>query len=173
MNSPPLVAEANELPFRILTPAEAPKVSNRVRYFPTVKAAAGAFSASQSADETVWAEIADAYRVSSDMFVVQVVGESMNRRIPNGSWCLFRQNPAGSREGKIVLVQHHSISDPDSGGAYTVKRYRSEKGATEDSWAHRKITLWPDSTDRTFTPIAVTLAGDDEFRVVGELVAIF
>ena len=166
------VAEVNELPFRILTPVEVPKASNRVRYFPTVKAAAGAFSAPQAAEETIWVEISDAYRVTPDMFVVQVVGESMNRRIPNGSWCLFRHNPGGSREGKIVLVQHHSITDPDSGGSYTVKRYRSEKQATEDSWAHQKITLWPDSTDRTFTPIAVAVAGDEDFRLVGELVAI-
>lgn len=157
------------LPFRILTAAEAPRVLNKVRYFPTIKAAAGAFSTPQAANETVWVELSDTYRVTPDMFVVQVVGESMNRRIPNGSWCLFRDNPVGSRDGKIVLVQHHSISDPESGGSYTVKRYRSEKRKDEDSWAHERITLLPDSTDPTFTPITVTVTESEEFKVVGEL----
>ena len=32
-----------------------------------------------------------------DLFVAQVTGESMNRRIPNGAWCLFRLHPAGTR----------------------------------------------------------------------------
>jgi uncharacterized protein len=166
------VSEVTELPFRILSPAEVPKVSNRVRYFPTIKAAAGAFSTPQIADEAVWVEISDAYRATPDMFIVQVVGQSMNRRIPDGSWCLFRYNPAGSREGKIVLVQHHSISDPESGGEYTVKRYRSEKRATEDGWAHQRITLWPESTDRTFTPFSISLTNDEEFKVTGEFVSV-
>lgn len=34
---------------------------------------------------------------TSRAFVTRVVGESMNRRIPNGSWCLFRSNPATGR----------------------------------------------------------------------------
>ena len=33
------------------------------------------------------------YQAKPAMFVVKVVGESMNRVIPNGSWCLFRANP--------------------------------------------------------------------------------
>jgi len=32
-----------------------------------------------------------------ELFVAQVVGESMNRRIPNGAWCLFRANPSNPR----------------------------------------------------------------------------
>ena len=163
---------ADEPPFGILTATELSKAANRVRYFPTIKAAAGAFSAPQAADETVWVELPDTYRVTPDMFVVQVLGESMNRRIPNGSWCLFRHNPAGSRDGKIVLVQHHSISDPETGGTYTLKRYRSEKRRTEDSWAHDRIILSPESTHPTFAPIILTAAEAEELKAVGELVAI-
>jgi uncharacterized protein len=166
------IDEVSELPFRILTPDQVRKVSNPVRYFPTIKAAAGAFSPSAIPDETVWVELADTYRTTADMFVVQVIGESMNRRIPNGAWCLFRHNPAGSREGKIVLVQHHSIRDPESGGEYTVKRYRSEKRRTEDGWTHQTITLWPESNDSSYLPISIPLGESDEFKVVGELVAV-
>ena len=57
----------------------------------------------------------------------RVVGESMNRRIPNGSWCLFKLAPGGTRQGKVVLVQHRDIDDIDTGGHYTIKVYESEK----------------------------------------------
>jgi hypothetical protein len=36
--------------------------------------------------------------------VALVAGESMNRRIPNGTWCLFHTNPTGTREGKVVVI---------------------------------------------------------------------
>ena len=55
----------------------------------------------------------DWVRPQPGLFVAQVVGESMNRRIPNGAWRLFRANPAGSRQGKVVVVQHRSIADPE------------------------------------------------------------
>lgn len=160
------------LPFRILDPNELASVPNRVRYFPTIEAAAGAFSSTQEASEGVWIEISDAYTAKPDMFVVRVAGESMNRVIPNGSWCLFRANPTGTRDGKIVLVQHRSISDPEMGGQYAVKRYRSTKGPVDESWGHETITLWPDSTDRSFTPKTIQSVDAEGFKVLGVLVGI-
>ena len=68
-----------------------------------LKVAAGAFSEGQSLPEDpediTWVELPDVFRCDEGLFVAQVVGESMNRRIPNGSWCLFRQFPAGTRQG--------------------------------------------------------------------------
>lgn len=159
-------------PFRILNPSEFENVANRVRYYSSIEAAAGSFSSTQQTEDPIWVEVPNAYRVSADMFVIKVVGESMNRRIPNGSWCLFRHNPAGSRDGKIVLVQHHSVQDPETGGQYTVKRYSSTKKAATESWSHSQITLWPDSSDRSFIPISISVADDDEFKVIGEFVAV-
>lgn len=100
---------------------------------------------------------------------MQVNGESMNRRIPNGSWC---RNTKGSRQEKIVLVQHASICDPENGGSYTVKRYRSAKRVTVEEWAHESITLWPESSDRSFLPIQIPISEDDSFSVIGELMAV-
>ncbi len=45
---------------------------------------------------------------------------SHNRRIPNGSWCLFREPSDGSRNGKVVIAQSRDIQDTDTGGQYTV-----------------------------------------------------
>jgi hypothetical protein len=107
----------------------------------------------------------DWVRPQPGLFVAQVVGESMNRRIPNGAWCLFRANPAGTRQGKVVVVQHRSIADPETGGRYTIKLYTSEKvPAADGSWRHERITLHPDSDQPGFEPIGISVhEGEDGF----------
>jgi uncharacterized protein len=94
----------------------------------------------------------------------------MNRRIPHGSWNLFRAAPAGTREGKVVVVQHRDIADPDTGGRYTLKRYRSEKVADGDGgWRHRRIVLQPESDRPGYEPIVLELRdSQDEVQVVAE-----
>jgi uncharacterized protein len=138
--------------------------------------AAGNFSDPQAlehqADE--WVALPDWISPQPGLFVAQVVGESMNRRIPNGAWCLFRSNPAGTREGKVVVVQHRSISDPETGGRYTLKLYSSEKTTTTDgSWQHTRITLRPDSTQSEFQPLVIERPEEDEgFTVVAEMLMV-
>lgn len=138
--------------------------------------AAGAFSEAQALDDIAedWVALPDWVRLQSGLFVAQVIGESMNRRIPNGSWCLFRANPAGTRQGKIVVVQHRSIADPETGGRYTVKIYESEKVPTEDgSWRHERITLRPDSDRPGFEPIEISVReGQEGFLVVAEMLMV-
>jgi DUF2075 family protein len=135
--------------------------------------AAGAFSDAQALEDNAedWVALPDWVRAQPGLFVAQVEGESMNRRIPNGSWCLFRANPAGTREGKVVVVQHRSIADPETGGRYTVKLYASEKVPAEDGgWRHDRITLRPDSDRPQFEPIVINLDdSDDGFSVVAEM----
>jgi len=147
--------------------------------------AAGQFSEYQSVNEVPkegdigaieqynWIELPDAFRPQAGLFVARVVGESMNRRIPNGSWCLFKLAPGGTRQGKVVLVQHRGIDDIDTGGHYTVKVYESEKASHDDGdWQHTKITLKPDTTAAGYKPIV--LKGDDagELKVIAEMVAV-
>jgi hypothetical protein len=103
------------------------------------------------------------------LFVAQVVGESMNKRIPNGAWCLFRAHPQGTRNGKIVVVQHRSISDPETGGSYTIKRYRSEKVVDEDGgWRHLRIELSPESDREGFDVIVLKLDQTEDVAVIAE-----
>lgn len=138
--------------------------------------AAGAFSDTQALEDgaEVWVALPDWVRAQPGLFVAQVVGESMNRRIPNGSWCLFRANPPGTREGKVVVVQHRSIADPETGGRYTVKLYASEKVLEEDGgWRHQRITLRPDSDRPGFEPLVIDLGdGDDGFSVAAEMLMV-
>ena len=138
--------------------------------------AAGAFSDMQALEDGAddWVALPDWVRLQPGLFVAQVVGESMNRRIPNGAWCLFRANPGGTREGKVVVVQHRSIADPETGGRYTVKLYASEKVPAEDGgWRHERITLRPDSDRPGFAPFEIRLhEGEDGFSVVAEMLMV-
>ncbi len=140
-----------------------------------LKAAAGGFSPTQSVDEADhdWAELKGRHKPSDSLFVAQVVGESMNRRIPNGAWCLWRLHPAGTRQGKVVLAQHRDIQDPEHGGTYTVKVYESAKESDGDgSWQHSRIVLKPDSNDATYAPIVLEDLEDGELTIIAELVEV-
>jgi hypothetical protein len=97
----------------------------------------------------------------------------MNRRIPNGSWCLFRANPGGSRQGKVVLAAHQDIRDESSGAHFTVKVYSSEKAQRGDGgWRHSKVVLSPDSSFAEFRPISFSERDAEGLRVVAEHVAV-
>ena len=80
-----------------LDPEEVRPYENSVPLFDLEMAAAHDFSVEQAIEELRWVELPSSFRPQPGLFVTRVVGESMNRRIPNGSWCLFRSNPAGSR----------------------------------------------------------------------------
>lgn len=140
-----------------------------------LKVAAGAFSETQvlDDDDREWVALDGRTRPAPGLFVAQVIGESMNRRIPNGAWCVWRANPGGSRQGKIVFAQHREIEDPEHGGRYTVKIYASEKVATDDGgWRHDVVRLQPDSTDPSFGPITLTNLQEGELRIIAELVEV-
>jgi phage repressor protein C with HTH and peptisase S24 domain len=103
------------------------------------------------------------------MYVVQASGHSMEPRINDGDFCVSRANPAGSRQGKIVLVQHTNYYDADYSGAYSIKEYSSVKSYDEfGNWQHEKIELKPYNHD--YNPIIINADDAEDFRVIGEFV---
>jgi len=73
--------------------------------------------------------------------------------------------------GRILLVQHRGIQDPETGGSYTVKRYGSMKREAEsESWVHHEIRLEP--LNPAFQPIVLTGVADGEFMVVAEFLEV-
>ncbi len=158
------------LPVRLLCDSEVKPYENAVPVF-DLEIAAGAFSEEQWLSPNDWVELPEPFAAKKGFFVARVVGESMNRRIPNGSWCLFRSGPAGSRHGKVVLVQLRDIQDPET-GRFTVKVYGSEKRITGDSWKHLRVTLSPDSTFNSFSPLVFEHDATKEFSILGEVVAV-
>jgi SOS-response transcriptional repressor LexA len=122
--------------------------------------------------ETIgWVKV-NGHRLSSGMFAAKVEGRSMEPRIPSGSWCLFRPCPAGSKQGRLLLLQVNTHLDPEDGGRYTIKRYRSVKRRSTDGleWEHQEVVLEPLNDE--FKPISLKDQEKNEVRVIGELVAI-
>lgn len=156
---------------RIIRPRPEERYVGCVPLIP-LKAAAGAFSKSQDAgDEWDWVEIETGHKLRPGMFVSQVIGKSMEPAIPDGSYCLFRAPVEGTRQGKTVLVQLHDMTDPETGGRFTVKRYQSEKAVSEDgTWRHVRITLKPINPE--FKPIEFTAEDEVDVRVIAELVEV-
>jgi SOS-response transcriptional repressor LexA len=163
-------AAASEPPFERVEPEETEKHVTCVPLF-TLKAAAGAFGDAQSVEPDGWVRPRTARPLAKGIFVARVEGRSMEPRIPDGAYCLFSAPVAGTRQGKIVLAQHHSIHDPETGGAYTVKRYRSEKtpaAGPDDAWRHQRIVLEPLNPD--YEPIVLDDDPERPVRVIAELI---
>ncbi len=137
----------------------------------SLKAAAGKFGEGEDVHEEGWLK-ASGLTVNKSMFISKVVGHSMEPRIPDGSYCIFRTDTiSGTRQGKIVLVQSRQIHDSETGGSYTVKRYTSEKKHSKDgSWKHEKIVLEPLNKD--YGPIILATEEEGSFKVVAEFVRV-
>jgi uncharacterized protein len=138
-----------------------------------LQAAASEFGPSVTADCLGWVPTPAGLRGDERLFVAQVFGRSMEPLIPDGSYCVFRRDVAGSRGGKVLLVQHWAISDPETGGSYTVKEYRSLKvedpeSGDDASWTHTAIQLVPRNKD--FRAMWINPDQVDELRVIAECI---
>jgi SOS-response transcriptional repressor LexA len=128
----------------------------------SLKAAAGGLGEEMESQAEDWIPAPEGMRLSPDLFVGHVVGRSMEPRIPDGSLNLFRMNPQGSRQGRILLIERFGVLDETA--RYTVKRYTSRKRQTgEDQWEHERIRLEPLNPE--FEPWDVE---PDGFAVVAE-----
>ena len=109
-------------------------------------------------------------RLNRNMFVVEAKGKSMEPKIPDGSFFVFRANVVGSRHNKIMLVHHRGFYDPDLDGGYTIKTYTSEKSYDQETgqWQHERIILKP--LNAGFQ--SIILNSDESFMVVGEFVGL-
>jgi SOS-response transcriptional repressor LexA len=168
----PHTGESNEpgthdLPGFVEAPAAKEKFTRLVPIY-SLEAAAGLWGPETTPEEIGWAGAAGT-AVKPGMFIARVRGHSMEPKIKDGSWNLFRPCPPGSREGRIVLVQFTSMGDPENGGRFTVKKYHSTKTVSEDDWQHDRIELLPLNPD--YAPLIVKPHEGPEMVVVGEWVA--
>jgi transcriptional regulator with XRE-family HTH domain len=158
-------------PFRRLPLAQLRPFRNAVPLY-SLRAAAGRFGADQAVEPKDWVVPLGRTRPGKGLFVAQVVGDSMRRRVPSGAYCLFRHPVLGSRQGRVVLVQHRGIHDPEHGGRYTVKIYESKKRREGDSWRTVEVRLKPDTDAPGHKPIVLRGMDESEIRVIAELVEV-
>ncbi len=162
-----LVAAEDQLIYKIEQDIE--EHLKYTEYLPvySLEAAAGNFGRGMSSHEEGWAKANIGKKLNRRMFVAKVIGHSMEPLIPNDSFCIFRWGVEGTRQNKIVLVQHNGISDPETGGKYTVKKYTSKKKVFDDgSWKHEEITLL--SLNPDYDPISIPNSEEGEFMVIAE-----
>jgi type III restriction enzyme len=137
----------------------------------SLKAAAGYFGRSEAVEPEGWVEADGVGKLDDQMFVCRAVGRSMEPTIRDGDYIVFRAKPAGTRQRKIVLVQYLGPADPDTGGAYTVKRYSSEKEPTEGGgWRHTRVVLSPINPD--YKPIVLSPEDAKHVNVLAEFVTV-
>ncbi len=108
----------------------------------SLRAAAGGLGDEMLSEAEDWVPAPEGMHLSPELFVAHVEGRSMEPRIPHGSLNLFRLHPAGSRQGKILLIERFGVVDQTA--RYTIKRYTSRKVAVgQDEWRHEQIRLEP------------------------------
>ena len=163
-------APATPMPFVLVEPRNEDMWATCVPVY-DLKVAAGAFGEGQAPTATGWAQIQTRRGINRTMFVAQVVGKSMEPRIPDGGWCLFTRDVAGSRDGRVLAIQHQSISDPDTGGQYTIKEYRRPpQDASSLDGLSGDVLLTP--ANPAYTPIRITAQQAGEIVVIGELLQV-
>lgn len=142
-----------------------PYITHLPRY--TLSVAAGKFLDNEEISEEGWEEVPLGLRLAEGMFVARIVGHSMAPRIPDGSLCVFRAPVTGSRQGKLVLVEHMGGGTNDR---YTVKRYVSRKSQRPDgTWTHERIRLEPLNPEYEAWDLNPE---EDRFRVLAEFVQV-
>lgn len=142
-----------------------PFVTHIPRY--SLAVAAGKFLENREVSEEAWEEIPPSLRAAPGMFAARISGRSMEPMIPDGGLCVFRAGVAGSRQGRLVLVEALGRGVNDR---HTVKRYRSEKAAAPDgSWTHQRIRLEPLNPEFEAWDLDPE---EDRYRIIAEFVAV-
>lgn len=132
----------------------------------TIQAACGLFAHGEIVEKLGWVKAEGVGRLNENMCVVQANGRSMEPRIYGGDLCVFEKYIAGSREGEIVLAEHREDFDEDNQGAYSIKKYHSEKMVDPDGWwQHTKIQLLP--LNKEYEPIEITEENASQFKIAG------
>lgn len=127
-----------------------------------MRAAAGRFLENLDPESEDWIPVAGP--LDETMFAVTIAGDSMARGIPDGAQGVFRAGVAGSRAGKVVLVELEGAGGP----AHVVKRYTSEKADRDGDWEHTAIRLLSDNPEHE----DIDVDAGQEIRVVGEFVRV-
>ena len=77
------------------------------------------------------------------------------------------RNQLGRGKVKLFLRNIKAPGDPDTGGAFTVKRYRSEKrGGQNLEWIHGRIIL--EALNPDYQPIILLPESQGDVKIIAE-----
>ncbi len=117
-----------------------------------------------------WVVWKDHPEFEKGMFVARVPGSDLEPEVDSNSYCLFRAHAKGEDlRNRILAVRHASISDPVTGGNWTVRRLGEERVSESTDWSH---TVYPLLAVAEGVPTwHVESSVDNEMVVLGVLVA--
>lgn len=130
----------------------------------SLAAAAGALAGGRAVERLAWAVVPKPG--PGELFLARIAGRSMEPDIPDGAWCLFRADVSGPLEGRIVLIQHRDLRDPDTDGSYALKRYGGVEVDAEG------VSVRLESINPQHRAYRVRLNAVEELRPIAEFVRV-
>jgi phage repressor protein C with HTH and peptisase S24 domain len=145
------------LPFEV----EEKPPKNSVPFYP-IHISAGKFDFDTAdTDPSGWVQISRRGPLK-DLFSAQITGHSMMPTIPPGSICLFKKYSGGPRDGKIMLIQHRRLRDPETGNRFVVKRYQRITPYKSKSDDDQPAVIHLLSDNPKYPPIVLRSLREDE-----------
>ncbi|MES1185895.1 MAG: LexA family transcriptional regulator [Myxococcales bacterium] len=131
----------------------------------SLQAAASRFGGGRNVEVSAWLRLKGARQSQLvGRFVAQVAGRSMSPTVPSGALVLFRSPVVGPLDGRVVVAEWRDYSDPETGGAYVLKRVGSVESRSRGGL---QLQLRSDNPD--FPPLLVQAEDASELRVIAEL----
>jgi len=140
--------------------------SKRVKLV-SVRAAAGAFSEPEAVEPAGYITAPTRRTIKPNMFAVAVSGRSMEPLIRDGAICLFRPMEGRDPDGRVVLLQLRDARDPESGGRYTVKRF---KVLARSGRRITRVRLEP--INKEFSPMVMDEDPERELKIIAEFLEV-
>jgi SOS-response transcriptional repressor LexA len=147
-------------------PIPVSRASKRVKLV-SVRAAAGAFSEPEAVEPLGYITAPTRRAIKPNMFAVAVSGRSMEPLIRDGAICLFRPMEGRDPDGRVVLLQLRDARDPESGGRYTVKRF---KVLARSGRRITRVRLEP--INREFKSMVLDEDPERELKVIAEFLEV-
>lgn len=151
--------------FTLIEVADGAEVERAVPLI-SIHAAAGNLSETSLGEIAAWVIPNTQRAIEPGMFVARVSGRSMEPTLPDGCYCLFKTQVPEAMDGQVMLIEHRSFADPDTGGNYAVKRVRFER---RGQWVNRLILQ---GDNPSFEPIRIDLnrPGLSTIRIIALMV---
>lgn len=104
---------------------DVPKEDQFKTYLPLYSTVAkcGPLADGQDVVRNGWVKVVGHGPLDDTQFVIKTEGRSMTGLIEDGSYVVLRRIGGGDLDGKTVLVQRNDIADPETGGAYVIKKF--------------------------------------------------
>lgn len=119
-----------------------------------------------------WTPIDGRFRPAADLFVVPLELRALERRAAIGASCLFRLVSGAWRPtpGRLVLVRHRDILDPELGGSTTVRLWDG-LAPRAGEWGEMRVVLRPASDDPGFGPMELSV-DEGDLDLIAEMVEV-